>query len=82
MKTLVIYDNEGFILSQMSGAVREPIGVNFLYVDIPNGKILKSIDTTKEEHVPVYEDLPRDPFSLMQEQVNALTIALAEVLGV
>lgn len=58
MNTLVIYDNTGFIISQMAGDVREPVGIPFQWVEIPEGKRLVSIDTSVNPHTPVFEDLP------------------------
>lgn len=82
MKTLVIYDTTGRIIFQGNGDILEPVGIPFLWLEIPDGKILKYIDTSKTEHVPVYEDLPKSQVEILSEQVAALNIALAEVLGV
>lgn len=56
-KTLVVYDLKGKILTYMSGSVEEPDGVPFMWIEIPEGKILKSIDTTKEVHEPVFREI-------------------------
>lgn len=82
MQTLAVYDTTGRIIYQGQGAMYEPVGMPFLWIEIPAGKILKSIDTTKEPHEPVYEDLPKTEVQLLSGQVAALNIALAEVLGV
>lgn len=37
-KTLIIYDAEGYIVSQMDGNVREPVGIPFMWVETPKGK--------------------------------------------
>jgi hypothetical protein len=68
MKTLIIYDNTGFILSQMQGAVREPVGINYIYIDIPKNKNVIGVDVTNEVHVPIYEDLPKDLITLLEER--------------
>ena len=57
MKTLVIYDTAGKIFYQAQGNVQEPSGIPFLWLEIPEGKTLKSIDTTKTPHEPVYRDI-------------------------
>lgn len=82
MKTLVIYDTTGKIFFQAQGSVQEPSGIPFLWLEIPAGKILKSIDTTKTPHEPVYEDMPKSEMDNVKEQLAAVQIALAEVLGV
>lgn len=83
MQTLVIYDAAGTVFYQAAGNVQEPAGgLLFMWLEIPEGKVLKKIDTTKDEHAPVYEDIPKSQVELLSEQVAALNIALAEVLGV
>ena len=82
MEYLVIYDNTGYIIHQMAGDVREPVGIPFMYVDIPEGKRLVKIDTTAEEHQPVFADLPKPEIEELKEQISALNIALAAILGV
>lgn len=57
MQTLIIYDNEGFILSQMSGNVREPVGVPYIWVEMPENKYIQKIDTTTDPHTPVLIDV-------------------------
>jgi len=80
-KTLIIYDAAGYIISQMSGDVREPVGIPFLWVEVPKGKKLVSIDTSEEEHKPVFADLPKSEIEELKEQISALNIALATILG-
>ena len=80
-RILVIYDNTGFIVSQMSGAVREPVGIPFMWVDVPDGKYVVRIDVSTETHTPVFEDCPKSEIDQLKEQIDALTIAMAEILG-
>ena len=83
MKTLVIYDTAGKIYFQAQGNVQEPAGgLLFIWLEIPVEKILKSIDTTKTPHEPVYENMPKSEMDNVKEQLAAVQIALAEVLGV
>lgn len=81
MNTLIIYDLTGYIISQMSGSVREPVGIPFLWVEIPQGKRIVSIDVSGETHTPVFEDLPKSEVQLLQEQVNDLNVAMAALMG-
>lgn len=83
MQTLIIYDNTGFIISQMSGDVREPIGIPFMWVEVPEGKYIVGVDTAGEEHEPLYEEYnyPKSETDLLNERLDSLTIALAEVIG-
>lgn len=80
MKTLIIYDNEGYILDIRSGepAPREPIGVPFLWVDIPQGKQLKitdgfGVDVSVTPHQVVLEDIPPTEIEQLKQTVADLT---------
>lgn len=82
MKTLIIYDEIGKIYFQAAGNVEEPNGVPFIWVEIPEGKLLKSINTEVTPHEPVFEDLPKTELDNVKEQLIAVQIALAEMMGV
>lgn len=64
MQTLIMYDESDFIISQIQGNnLREPVGMPFMKIEIPQGKLLVSIDVSKNPHEPVFEDIviPYDP---------------------
>lgn len=82
MKTLIIYDAKGTIIVQQYGTYSLPVGIPYLEIEIPDGKYVSAIDTTKEVHSPIYGESPKTKLDDIQEQVSALNIALAEVLGV
>lgn len=73
MNTLVIYDSTGYIISQMAGNIREPVGIPFMWVEIPEGKRLVNIDTTRAEHEAVFEDIPKSEIEKLQE--NQISMA-------
>lgn len=82
MITQIIYDDTGFIISQMqSSDLREPVGIPFLMVEIPEDKYLIGVDVSVTPNVPVYEDLPKSETQLLQEQVNDLNLAMAALMG-
>lgn len=54
----------------MTGDVREPKGIPFLWTEISQGKYITSIDVTEEEHTPVYTEHTRTEVDLLQEQVD------------
>lgn len=60
MKTLIIYDQTGRILTQSAGepAPIEPVGVPFLWAEIPENKYVESVDVTQEPHAVVFGDYP------------------------
>lgn len=72
MKTLVIYDNTGYIYLQLSSTEnRIPQGgINYLETEIPEGKTLKSIDTSVSPHIPIYEDIPIPEIDILKQQLK------------
>mgnify|MGYP000583512251 CR=1 FL=1 len=81
MKTLIIYDQTGRIIQEMSGDVTEPVGIPFMWVEVPIGKYITGVDVSGETHVPVFADAPKSEIQLLQEQVDVLNIAMAAILG-
>lgn len=76
MQTLVIYDKSGFMVSQMQGSdLREPVGIPFIILEIPQGKRLVRIDVTKTPHIPVYEDM-LNPNATLEQQISNLKAQL------
>ncbi|MFL0168304.1 hypothetical protein [Candidatus Clostridium helianthi] len=84
MKTLVIYDNVGYIYLQLtSDENRIPQGgINYLEVEVPVGKTIKSIDISVTPNEPIYEDMPKSELELLKEQVDNLTEANAELTSI
>lgn len=82
MKTLIIYDATGFIIFQASGGVREPVGIPFLWVEVPEGKYISGVDVTVTPNVAKLEDLPKTQAQIQQAQIDMLTVAVAEIMGV
>lgn len=75
MKTLVSYDNEGYILNVRSGqpSPREPIGVPFLWVEIPEGKRIKitdgiGVDVSVTPHKLILEDIPPTELDILKQE--------------
>ena len=79
MEYLIIYDSTGYIISQMAGSVREPVGIPYMRVKIPEGKRLIGIDTNKEEHEPIFEDLPKSEVEQLKEQIAMQEQAILEL---
>ena len=87
MLTLIIYDSDGYVITEMSGSVREPVGIPFLWVEIPKGKRLKTVngigvDTTVTPHQVILEDIPPTEAELLKQQVNELQDALVEIADI
>ena len=86
MNTLIIYDNTGYVISQMAGSIREPQGgVQFLWAEIPDGKQLKitdgiGIDVSKTPHQAILEDIPKTEIELLKEQQQELSDTVAALI--
>lgn len=82
MQTLVIYDATGRIITQMQGSVSEPTGIPFLWIEIPSGKYLVSIDVSVTPNKPVYADLPKSETQILQDKLNALATDHANLASI
>lgn len=87
VKTLLIYDNQGYILSTRSGqpSPREPQGVPFLWVDIPEGKQIKytdgiGVDVTTTPHEVFLEDIPPSETKLLEQRLEATEEMLLQIM--
>lgn len=78
MNTLIIYDNIGYVISQMAGSVREPQGgVQFLWAEIHTGKQLKitdgiGVDVSVTPHQAILEDIPKTEIEIVKEQLQSV----------
>ncbi|MFD2869899.1 hypothetical protein ACFSY7_15505 [Kurthia populi] len=86
MSTLIIHDNEGYIISTRNGepAPREPIGVPFIWVDIPEGKQLKitdgiGVDVSVTPHQVILEDIPPSEMELLKTENQQIKQSMAEL---
>ncbi|MBG9756406.1 hypothetical protein J2B92_17120 [Lysinibacillus sphaericus] len=78
MKTLIIYDTDGVIISLSSSTqeLRQPKGIPFMVIDTPQNKQVVGVDVSDMPHKPILIDTPK---SAEQEQIDALTQAVAEL---
>jgi hypothetical protein len=82
MKTLIIYDDTGYIYFQMSGNYKVPQGsIQYLEIEIPNEKILKSIDVSVDQHKPIYEDIPIQEIQVVKQQLEETQTLLADYVN-
>ena len=86
MKSLVIHDNEGYIIDvrNTDPAPREPVGVPFLWVDIPEGKQIKitdgiGVDVSVTPPQAILEDIPPSETDLLKEEKLTLKLGIAEL---
>lgn len=82
MKTLIIYDDEGYIIQHITGSYRVPVGVPYLETEIPENKMLKfgiGVDVSVEPHEPIFEDIPKSEVELLKDENTTLKLAVAEL---
>ncbi|WP_236894850.1 MULTISPECIES: hypothetical protein [Clostridium] len=82
MKVLIAYNkNTGEILYTQSGGseLEDNILTNLSY-EVPDGKIIKSVNIETKE--PVLDDIPKTDIEKLQEQVASLTQANAELTSI
>lgn len=74
-KTLFIHDDEGVVLSQQSGqpAPRLPVGVPYIYEEVPEGKRVTGVDVSVAPHQLILEDIPPTEIDVLKQTVADLT---------
>lgn len=88
MKTLIIYDETGYILSTRNGGegVRKPVGVPFLNIEIPEGKRVKidengiGVDISVTPHQLILEDIPPNEVEILRDKTQELELTLDSIL--
>lgn len=84
MKTLIIYDSQGYVLSNITGSYRVPTGVPFLEVEIPQGKQIKyndgiGVDVSVTPHQVILEDIPPSEMELLKTENQQIKQSMAEL---
>lgn len=79
MKTLIIYDGNGNVIQQIKGYYKIPVSVPYLEVEIPEGKILVSVNIETKE--PIYEDIPKSDIEILRDKISILEEGLQAVLS-
>ncbi|WP_252225436.1 MULTISPECIES: hypothetical protein, partial [unclassified Clostridium] len=76
MKTLIVYDNEGCIIQQITGSYRIPIGVPYIELELPSNKIVKGINIDTKQ--PILIDIPKSQIELLKEELAQNTKEMAK----
>ncbi|MBC3889518.1 hypothetical protein GH810_14485 [Acetobacterium paludosum] len=88
MNTLIIYDNAGYIISTMAGSIREPQGgVQFLWVEIPEGKQLKvtdgiGVDVSVTPNIPILENIPKSSEKVIEIRMSNVEDAVNAIMTI
>ena len=70
-KTLIIYDNKGIVISQVTGNYKIPNGLPYIEVEIPNDKYVESVDV--ETKKVIYGDIPKTEIETLNDKISILT---------
>lgn len=83
MQSLIIYDETGYILDIRSGepSPREPVGVPFMWVDVPVGKKVVSIDVSVSPHQPILEDIPPSDIEQLRNDLDSAILELTLLIA-
>lgn len=86
MKTLITYDETGYVLSNITGFYKTPVGVPFLEVEIPQGKRLKitdgiGVDVSVTPHQVILEDIPPTEIEVLKQKQQELELTLDSLLS-
>lgn len=82
MKTLIIYDSQGYIITSITGSYRVPTGIPYLEVEIPVGKQVKSgigVDVSVTPHEIILEDIPPSEMELLKTENQQIKQSMAEL---
>lgn len=80
MKALVIYDSTGRIWNIVYGAEAAPQGLTCMWVDIPDGAQLESIDVTNPDNPqPVFSRLPESDIGKLHKQMASVEAQVEEL---
>lgn len=82
---MVIYDNNGTVYFAGEG-YPEPDGLQYMTVDVPEGKCFKGVDVSVTPHQPILEDIPKSEVEILKEELISIKeentnnqLALAEI---
>lgn len=83
MKTMIIYDNTGYIYLQLtSDNYRVPQeGIQYLEVEIPSNKRIIGVDVSVTPNIPIYENTPIPETQVLKQQLQETQDLLGEYIN-
>lgn len=85
MRYLIIYDNDGALITMTAGTeLKEPAGIPFLWTEIPNNKRLKltdgiAVDVSVTPHQVILEDIPPSETEVLKQKMAMQEQAIADL---
>lgn len=65
---LVIYDSTGKTYFQGTGYPDPTGNISYMNIELPKGKYLDYIDTSKDSHEPIFKEYPPSKMDILQEE--------------
>ncbi len=79
--TLIIYDNQGQIFSQVTGNYLVPQGgVQFIEIEVPEDKRVAGVDVSVNPHQVVLEDIPPSEVEQLRIEMAQANTELFEMM--
>ncbi|HHY26615.1 MAG TPA: hypothetical protein GX523_07680 [Desulfitobacterium dehalogenans] len=79
--TLIIYDNQGQIFSQVTGNYLVPQGgVQFMEIEVPAGKIVSGVNVSVTPHQAILEDIPPSEIEKLRLEMAQANTELFEMM--
>lgn len=79
MNTLIIYDAEGYIIQQITGSYRVPVGVPYLEIEVPDNKRTLKVDVNSTPNAVIFEDIPPSEVEKLNTKVAEQEQAILEL---
>lgn len=77
MPTLIIYDNEGVVVQQITGSYYIPVGIPY-QIEVPEGKRVSKVDVSKTPPQVIYEDMSPSEIEVLKTENQMLQQSLLE----
>lgn len=73
MELTVVYDDTGTIFYAGTEIIKDPVGIPFMVVNLPEGKTLTGINTSVTPHQPIFEEIPPSEIDQLKQTIADLT---------
>lgn len=78
--TLIIYDDNGKIFTQITGDYIKPEGLQHLEIEVSQGKFITGVDVSVAPHQAILEDIPPSEIDVLKARQDATENALLDML--
>jgi len=68
-KTLIIYDDNGRIFTQITGSYIKPAGLQHIEIEVPNGKFIECVDVSATPHQVILKNVPPSEIEILRVEM-------------